>query len=200
MKFKRTQIVAIVDRSGSMASVKDDAEGGLNAFLDDQRKLDGKCRLTLAQFDDQYDLVWDDVDLHDLRTPYKLEPRSMTALLDAVGKTINAVRPNIKKSDQVFVVIVTDGHENSSREWKHEQIKNLLEEVQKEGWNVSFIGAGIDAFAEASALGINQNTTLQTNNIGMASYSSLSSSVLRARNTGAVMDYSDAEREQAVQS
>lgn len=169
-------IAAVVDRSGSMGSIKGDAEGGLNAFLAEQKKL-GNARLTLAEFDDKYDLIHNNMDIN-LFESYELKPRGMTALYDAIGKTAASVK-DIKVTGQKIFVIVTDGAENSSVEWRDKsKIFEMITEMKNDGWEVMFIGADENAMREAKSLGVNDATafTMDTNINGAANtmYSAVS--------------------------
>jgi uncharacterized protein YegL len=160
MRQDLTEIVLVVDRSGSMESCRSDAEGGVNTLIEEQKKGAGEARLTLVQFDTEYEFVHQTVPIKDVPR-YALIPRGGTALLDAVGKAIAQTGERLKAlpEDQrpglVVFVIVTDGQENSSREYSKAAIKKMIEEQQtKWKWQFTFLGANQDAFAEAGGLGI----------------------------------------------
>jgi hypothetical protein len=153
-----------------MASVKGETISGTNAFIEDQRNEKGKATFSLVQFDaqDPYEVLQDFVNIKDAEdlNADTYRPRGMTPLLDAVGKSINDVvekikaLPKSKRPDKIIVVIVTDGAENASREFTREGVKKLVDEKEKEGWRFVFIGAGLDAFSEATAsLGLACNTS-----------------------------------------
>ena len=108
------EIILIADRSGSMWSIQEDAEGGINSFIADQKK-EGNANLTFIEFDDTITPVYKQTDINEA-TEYKLQPRNSTALYDAIGATL-ANADEIKTTGKKIVVIVTDGGENSSREW-----------------------------------------------------------------------------------
>lgn len=116
-----THLYFLLDRSGSMQSIKDDTEGGFDAFIAEQRSQPGDCRVTLAQFDDRYEEVYQDVPVADV-PPLSLSPRGSTALLDSIGRLLGeaggrlAALPEHERPGVVIVGIMTDGHENSSRE------------------------------------------------------------------------------------
>lgn len=138
----------IVDRSGSMMDVRDDAQGGINKVFEDQRALPGKLTVSLTEFDTSIDSVQRMRDIADV-VDYTLVPRGGTALLDAVGRAITetgedlADLPEGERPTNVIIQIVTDGHENSSREWSLDQIQKMIAEQQeKYGWVFAFIGAG----------------------------------------------------------
>lgn len=153
-----TEIVAIIDRSGSMQSVIDDAIGGFNAFLEEQQKLPDKATFTLIEFNQGTYIKYNGVDIADVEpyTQQTYKPDGMTALYDAVGKGVGeAARRGEKR--KVIVVILTDGHENSSHEITKQQVSDMVEKYTKEGWGFVFLGVGFDKFdAEkaASSIGI----------------------------------------------
>ena len=160
MNMNKTEIVVVMDRSGSMESCKTDAEGGLNRFVEEQRKVDGEVSFSLVQFDTDYEFVYNGAHLSDVKE-IKLNPRGWTALLDAVGKAINETGERLATMDEddrpglVVFVIVTDGQENSSKEFSKSQIREMIERQQNEwNWKFTFLGADQDAFAEAGGLGI----------------------------------------------
>lgn len=164
-----TEIIAIVDRSGSMSACRNDAIGGFNAMLAEQQQLDvGRCRLTYVQFDHEYDFVHKSKPIQDVPelTWETYVPRGWTALLDAVGRTIQdtgtrfARLPEHKRPGQVVVVILTDGLENDSKEFTKAQVKRMIEhQTHKYNWQFLYLGANQDAFEEAEQLGIQANFT-----------------------------------------
>jgi len=157
MKQDYTEIVVILDRSGSMQEGRDDHEGGLKSFIQDQQKLAGDVRFTLIQFDnvDPCEILYDGVPIGEA-SDINLIPRGGTPLLDAVGMSIAHVAERLKDSspDQVVVMIITDGRENSSREYKRDQIQQMIGEYETKGWKFLYLGADVDAFAEAGGLAI----------------------------------------------
>ena len=167
MNKNLTEIVLVVDRSGSMAAIQSDAEGGVNTFIAEQKKQEGEANLTLVEFDDQYKFVHLGIPVQEARE-YKLVPRGSTALLDAVGNAINQTVERLRVVEEehqpacVIFVICTDGHENSSKEFKKAQIKALIERQKKEhNWQFTFLGADADAFGDARSMGINIHCTAQ---------------------------------------
>ena len=158
------KIVAVVDRSGSMSSIKEDAQGGLNEFVVEQKKADTGALFTLAQFDTEYEVVYNDGDIK-LFTEYTLQPRGMTALFDAIGKTANEVK-DTKVSGKKIFMIITDGHENSSREYNGASVKALIEEMRKNDWEFLFIGADEGALSQARDIGLDMNTVFRNDNSG----------------------------------
>ncbi len=164
MKQDYTEIVVLLDRSGSMQHGKDDHEGGLQSFVEDQQQLPGDVRFTLIQFDtvEPREIVYDGVPIGEVND-LKLIPRGGTPLLDAVGLAIAHVSERLQDSrpDQVVVMIITDGQENSSREYKREQIQQMIREYETErGWKFLYLGADVDAFAEAGGLAIQLGSAL----------------------------------------
>ena len=160
MKSDLTDITLVVDRSGSMQSIKEDAEGGVNSFIAQQVNEPGEALLTLVQFDTEYEFLHKGIPIGKV-PKYKLVPRGTTALLDAVGRAVNETGQRLAKIDEqdrpglVVFVIMTDGQENSSVEFSNEQIKRMIEEQQtKYNWHFTFLGAGQGAFKEAGKMGI----------------------------------------------
>ena len=165
----KTDITIILDRSGSMESVKSDTIGGFNSFLEGQQKVRGEASLSLVQFDDQYEIVYIDRDINsaDRLTEATFQPRGMTALYDAVGRTINSVGqrltalPEAERPDKVLLVIMTDGFENASREFTAAEISRMINhqrDVYK--WEFMFIGANQDAVLSAQEIGISAGAAL----------------------------------------
>ena len=163
MKTNRTELAFILDRSGSMCGLEADTIGGDNAMLEKQKKEAGEAIVTTVLFDDQYELLHDRIDLRGIApiTDREYYVRGSTALLDAIGKTIQKIA-NIQKrtapefrADRVLFVITTDGHENASREYSYSKVKALLERQKKQyDWEFLFLGANIDAIATAQRFGI----------------------------------------------
>jgi hypothetical protein len=154
-----THLYFLLDRSGSMQSIRTDTMGGFDAFIEEQRSAPGRCRVTLAQFDDRYDDVYVDRDLADV-PPLVLNPRGRTALLDALGRLISEAGERLaalredERPGTVVVGVMTDGLENASREWTHPRIKALIEQQSRDyGWQFLYLGADQDAIEEGSKLG-----------------------------------------------
>ena len=155
-----THLYFLLDRSGSMQSIKSDTEGGFAAFIDEQRKEPGECRVTLAQFDDTYEVVYAGRPLSAV-PPLDLQPRGTTALLDAMGRLITsagdelAALPEDERPGTVIVAIMTDGLENASREWTHPAIKALVEQQSRDySWQFQYMGADQDAIEVGTSLGV----------------------------------------------
>lgn len=163
MKKGLTELVFIIDRSGSMGGLEGDTIGGFNAMLKEQQAVEGEAFVTTVLFDDQYELLHDRINIKAISplTEKDYTVRGNTALLDAVGKTIHKIR-RVQKStaedyraEKVLFVIITDGAENTSRKYTAEQVKALIQhQREKHGWEFIFIGANMDAVVEADRIGI----------------------------------------------
>ena len=155
-----TEIVVVLDRSGSMASILESTIQGFNTFLNEQKNAEGEAYITLVQFDDRYEIDYKSLPIkeaQELIAGVTFKPRGSTALLDAIGKTINELETN---RDVIFVII-TDGHENASREYKHEAIKKMIEEREsKGGYKFIYLGANQDAIAVGSTFGVKSANAL----------------------------------------
>lgn len=163
---EKTQIVCILDRSGSMSGIMSDSIGGFNTFLKQQRELPDEATLTVALFDDKYELLYDNVDIKKVKdiTDKEWYPRGVTGLYDAIGKTINNVKASHKKLGveapaKVLVCIVTDGHENASKEYRLEDVKKLIKDCENDDWNFMYLAANQDAFAVGSSFGVSSGNT-----------------------------------------
>ena len=162
MNMNLTEIIFLLDRSGSMAGLESDTIGGFNAFIEKERQLEGETIVTAVLFDDRYEILWNGIDANKaILTDKEYYVRGSTALLDAVGKTILDVGYRLSKTSEetrpgkVIFVITTDGLENSSREFSYKKVKELIKHQQeKYNWEFIFLGANIDAAKEAGNIGI----------------------------------------------
>lgn len=162
MKQNLTEMVFVLDRSGSMQGKEQDVIGGFNSMIAKQKKLDGEAFVTTVLFDDCYELLHDHCNLKEVQemtTEYFV--CGCTALLDAVGKTIDGVgkrlaeTPEEERPEKVLFIIMTDGLENASREYTLEKVKGMIEhQKSKYSWMFLFLGANIDAVHEAVSMGI----------------------------------------------
>lgn len=159
--MNHTELVFILDRSGSMRGLEDDTIGGFNSVIDKQKKEAGTANVTTILFDDRYEMLHDGIDINKVPelTRKEYSVRGMTALLDAVGRSIlhmeHEQEQNLEKAGKVIVVITTDGMENASREFTVSRIKDMIVEKKKENdWEFIFLGANMDAVKEASKFGI----------------------------------------------
>ena len=167
-KPKDVELVFILDRSGSMGGLESDTIGGYNSMLSKQKKeKTGKVSVTTVLFDDQYELLYNQVPIEKVSpmTEKEYYVRGSTALLDAIGKTVMQVKANQDKKeikDKVLFVIITDGMENASREYRVEQVKKLIEErKEKDNWEFLFLGANIDAIGAAKDIGIESSRAVR---------------------------------------
>ena len=167
-KPKDVELVFILDRSGSMGGLESDTIGGYNSMLSKQKKeKTGKVSVTTVLFDDQYELLYNQVPIEKVSpmTEEEYYVRGSTALLDAIGKTVMQVKANQEKKeikDKVLFVIITDGMENASREYRADQIKKLIEErKEKDNWEFLFLGANIDAIGAAKDIGIDSSRAVR---------------------------------------
>lgn len=197
MKNNLTEMVFILDRSGSMCGLEGDTIGGFNSMIDNQKKQEGEALVTTVLFDNEYELLHDRVKLSEIKkmTDKEYYVRGCTALLDAVGRTIShisMIRKYIREEDipqNTIIAITTDGMENASHEYNYEQIKKMIEEKKKDGWEFLFIGANIDAAEEASRIGISRDRAANyiSDSVGTgAVYNALSESMSCMRKNGAV--------------
>lgn len=205
-----THIAFLLDRSGSMQTIKPDVEGGFNAFIDTQKEAKGTCHVTLAQFDTRYETVYSATPLNEVPA-LDLQPRGCTALYDSMGKIITETSaylnslPKKKRPASIICAIMTDGMENSSREWTSASIKKLVEEKTKEGWQFLYMGADQDAIEEAGKMGIiadnamtytrgNVEDAMRATSMNVASYRGL----VASGSALASVSYTAAQREEAV--
>ena len=163
MKKNYTDITVVLDRSGSMDSVRDDTRGGFNQFLKDQKAVPGEATFTLVQFDDQYQIDYNAVKIQDVKelTHETYVPRGYTALLDAIGKTIVTLGERLKnlkeeeRPEKIIFLIQTDGFENKSTEYTFPKIAEMIKhqtDVYK--WEFVFLGADQNAIESAATMGI----------------------------------------------
>jgi hypothetical protein len=151
----KTFIVGVLDRSGSMESIRSDMEGALNTFIADQKKVPGECRFSLVQFDDRIETVYNADPLESVGR-ISLQPRGATALLDAMGRALAEARAYVKtyKPKYKIAAIVSDGLENASREWTRDKIFGLITDMRAEGWEITFMGTNQDAIQTGLSYGI----------------------------------------------
>lgn len=180
MRQDLTDISIVLDRSGSMETVRGDTIGGYNSFVEMQKAQPGEALLTLMQFDTAFDLVHSGVRIADV-PPLSYQtfvPRGATALLDAIGRTINETGTRLKsiaeaqRPGKVLFVIITDGQENASSEFNRAKINAMIEHQRSAyAWEFVFLGANQDAIQEGTAIGITatRSMTYAANTLGTAS-------------------------------
>lgn len=161
---KHTEIIMLLDKSGSMHKLTDDTIGGFNSFVESQ-KDDTKTTLTTVLFDSTWRILHDGIDIYSVEpmTTKDYIPSGNTAMLDAIGETINRVQDRhdelgAEKPDNVLFVITTDGMENFSRNFTKAQIEKMIQHQTKgHGWEFIFLGANMDAVSEARSIGIDES-------------------------------------------
>lgn len=168
MRKDKTFIIVLMDRSGSMSSIKNDMEGGLNEFVKEQKKLEGEVMFSLIQFDDTnpHEVVYDGVDIQKVEE-ITLKAMGCTPLLDAMGKTIVSIGEKLdsmienEKPEKVLVMIITDGYENASKEYTKDKISEMIKhQEEKYSWEFMYLGANQDAISEGSSFGMNIDKTM----------------------------------------
>ena len=164
MNTNLTEVIFLLDRSGSMSGLEGDTIGGFNSFIKRQRELEGETIVTTVLFDDQVETIWAGMDAAEVNlTEEQYFVRGTTALLDAVGGTILGAGNRLSETSEgdrpgkVIFVITTDGMENSSNEFTYKKVKELIKQQQeKNGWEFIFLGANMDAAKEAGSIGIDR--------------------------------------------
>jgi hypothetical protein len=157
-----TDITVILDRSGSMLSISEPTVSGFDEFVKSQQAKGDNAALSLVQFDDVYEQVWNSLPINTVPSIKEIfNPRGMTALRDAIGRSINetgkrlAALPESQRPNKVVFVIITDGYENASKEFSNAQITSLIkQQTEQYSWTFIFLGANQDAIASAQDLGI----------------------------------------------
>ena len=204
MKKGLTEIVFILDRSGSMSGLEADTIGGFNSLIAKQKKEEGEAYISTVLFDDECEVLYDRVPLDKIKpmTDEDYYVRGCTALLDAMGNAIHHIK-NVHKyareedrPEKTLFVITTDGQENSSSRYSYKKVKKMVEEQKKEnGWEFLFLGANIDAAAEAEKFGIERDRAVKyhSDKRGTAvNYRALSRAVSCVRNCEDVSEMSEA--------
>ncbi|MBQ7122428.1 MAG: VWA domain-containing protein [Clostridia bacterium] len=198
MKNNITELVFILDRSGSMAGLESDTIGGFNAMIEKQKKQDGECYVSTVLFDNETQVIHDRVKLCDIRpmTDSDYNVRGCTALIDAIGGAIHHIgnihkyaRPEDIPENTMFV-ITTDGMENASHKYTSDKVKAMIErQKEKYGWEFLFIGANIDAVETAARYGISKDKAVNYNADSKGTnivYEAVSQAVCCARACGSV--------------
>lgn len=175
MKKNYTHISVVLDRSGSMASMVKDVIGGFNTLVEDQVKIEGEATMTVAKFDTEYEIISDFTPISDVPqlNSSNFQPRGSTALLDAMGKTMNDVRerinqmPEDEKPSKALFVFMTDGEENASKEYNRDRVFEMIADLKTESedensikWDFVFIGANQDAIQAGGSYGIRADASL----------------------------------------
>lgn len=210
-----TDITMVLDRSGSMQSIRDDTVGGFDAFLAEQRHQPGRGTVSLVQFDNEYEEVYVGRDLADV-PGLTLVPRGSTAMLDAIGRAVHATGarlaalPEDRRPGTVVVGVMTDGLENASREFSYADIKALIQQQEQVyGWTFMYLGANQDAIEVGASIGVARDRALTYAGpkvaAAMGAYSASVSSLREAVAAGAPVEtarrraaYNDRQRNDAV--
>lgn len=191
MKYETSELVFILDRSGSMSGLEKDTIGGFNSLIQKQRKEKGKCYVSCVLFDDVQEVIYDRVPVNEVKkmTQKQYYARGCTALLDAMGGAIHHIGNVHKYSKEeigkTLFIIITDGLENSSKRYTYVTIKQMVErQKEKYGWEFIFIGANMDVIQEANKFGIDQAVRYACDEEGIAlNYSVLSENIIKMRTT-----------------
>ena len=210
MKKNYTHLVISLDRSGSMISIKKDIIPGFNEFIKKQKEAKGKCTVTLVQFDDVYEKIFDFADLNEFieLNEQNYTPRGSTALIDSMCKLIEETGKKLSsmeekdRPEKVLFLSITDGEENASREFTNEDLKSKIqhqEDIYK--WQFVYIGANQDAFVNAQKYGMNLNCTMNFNATSRGIYAMFNATAdafirYRSANVGTDFSYSTTEQEE----
>jgi uncharacterized protein YegL len=210
MKKNLTEIIICLDRSGSMSSIKTDMELGLKTFLDKQKLEPGECMVTLVQFDSEIETVFENKNIQDINN-IDIHPRGMTALLDGIGTAVTIVGSRLSKTSEdnrpefVFCIILSDGAENSSKEFNNQKIKEMIKHQEdKYSWKFIYLGANQDAFSTGRGYGICGGSSISYNASSSGVHNSmhiLSSGIscMRASTVSSKdFSFSDSERKSAM--
>jgi uncharacterized protein YegL len=203
MKNKRTEIVFILDKSGSMNSIKTDTIGGFNSFIAEQKKIEGDANVTLILFDNKVSVAYEGKDINEVEdlTEKTFVPSGLTAMLDAIGLGIDGLNKRLSEQkeqpDNVIFAIMTDGFENASIEYRKDIVKTKIENMQKEkDFQFIFLGANIDAVGTAQGIGIKgmYAGTFVADGLGTkTAILNASEMVMSYRATGKMLSYTDVD-------
>lgn len=166
-----TELICVLDRSGSMSSIKDDTIGSFNSFLKDQQEAPGKALMTVMLFNDEYEMMHDGVDIGCVEplTNKTYVPAGTTALFDAIGEAITKAECRFEKgkTNRVLFTIITDGQENASKEFDKCKIMNLINKCkEKYEWEFLYLSASPSAFTDGHSIGIGNNRIMHFSHTG----------------------------------
>lgn len=201
-KLSDVIIGLLVDRSGSMFGIWDDAVGGANGFIEEQSDVEGRAFLFLSVFDTEYVRVVSGDLINNVKNPLVgVAPRGATALRDATAKLIQDIEREQRYAQyapqDVVVAVMTDGYENASKEWTNESLTQLIRRKEQDGWKFIYLGANQDAWATGTSLGFSSDSTFNwaaTSEGSRAAYSNLSGSIRSYRETGDATQLENAGR------
>ena len=162
--MNKSELVFIMDRSGSMGGIASDMEGAMKEIIKTQKDQKEDILVTYVRFDTEYEEVFYEKSITEI-DGFKINPRGGTALLDAIGRTINTFERRFnnkeEKPDRVLFIIVTDGEENSSKEFSRSQVFEIIEKVKRDHkWGFTFIGANQDSISEGASIGVSRGSSL----------------------------------------
>jgi hypothetical protein len=159
--YKKTHIICVLDRSGSMKKIMADSIGGFNSFIEKQKELPDEATLSVYIFDDEIEIIRENIDIKEVKpiTEYEWFPRGMTSLYDAIGTAINKEKKHIDDETKVLVCVVTDGDENNSKEYNQSDIKTMISDCEKNDWTFIFLAANQDACFVGKSLGFAAGNT-----------------------------------------
>lgn len=212
MKTGFTYIIFLIDRSGSMSQLRDDTIGGFNAFIAEQKKVPGKAVLTLAQFDDKFEINYEAMDIQKVPdlTPETFVPRGGTALRDAAARLMISAGAKLSamkeedRPDNVIFVVITDGQENASKETPAHILKEMIDlQTNTYNWKFLFLGANMDAAMVAQDMGMH-GLSYKATNAGILRSLDTASSYVGSRRTGnlvaanAILKSKDVDDEDAL--
>jgi uncharacterized protein YegL len=206
MRADYTDMVVILDRSGSMADIRADMEGGFNTLIAEQRKEEGELLVSLYQFDDHLETVYEGKSVQDV-PPLSLVPRGSTALHDAIGIVVTntgnrlAAMAEKDRPGKVLIVVITDGYENASKKFSKAQIREIItHQIGKYSWTFTYLGADVNAEQEAADLCIPTNGALSLRKTKGAIGSSMHtlSANMASYRKGGDYSYSDTQRKAAM--
>ncbi len=211
MKKGLTHIIFVVDRSGSMSGIASDMISGYNTFIKQQKETASECFVSFYQFDDIYEAVFERRSLAEIQDldGKTYVPRNMTALYDAMGKTINSYGKYLsdlaedQRPERVLFVTITDGLNNASREFTHAQVADLIkQQTETYKWDFVFLGSNIDSWATGDSLNIKSSSTLQFANAAgsvASAFTSLSKGATMYRSAATKADYAFDSADYAAQ-
>ena len=197
MKKGLTELVFILDRSGSMSGLEADTVGGYNSMLEKQRKEDGECLVSTVLFNNVSKVICDRQDIREVRNmkPEEYFPSGCTALIDAMGdaiRHIKTVHKYIRREDvpeHTLFVITTDGYENASRKYSSSEVKKMVAAQKEAGWQFLFLAANIDAVETARSYGIDEDKSVNYVNDSVGNrknFHVLSKTITAYRETGTI--------------
>ncbi len=203
---KSTDITMILDRSGSMGRIHEQVIRSFNDFLTEQKAVEGEAKISLIQFDNEYEVNYEGIDIQkaeDLNATTYM-PRASTALNDAIGRTITNMKVRLKETnDKVVVVITTDGMENSSVEFRRAQIREMIKECEEKlGWKFMYLAADDASFDEYEGMGMERGRSFKSGRGGRGydNAAKLMSSKIagyRAHEMDEYLDFTEKERKDA---